>query len=161
MVDYEDINGDGIPELIVNNHETDDDLNGIYAYGFPSSDWMYGDFTRTTLANEFHNAFSLFVPAMSPGFTYPFYPSTNPAKGEAAHMLVAGDGDYTAHIMTPTDHDMHYDVDTIKDMGGTVGALCFADLDGDGWNEVWIPDYDNGLIELFNFAPDSQQKTKD
>jgi len=40
---YEDINGDGIPELIVNNHEEDDDLNGIFMYEFPE-DWMTGNF---------------------------------------------------------------------------------------------------------------------
>ena len=76
------------------------------------------------------------------------------ADDEPAHILVAGDGDYTAHIMTPTNADTYaYDMDTIKDMGGTVGALCFGDLDGDGWQEVWVPNYDKGKIELFNFAP--------
>lgn len=44
MVNYSDINGDGINELLVNNHETDDSLNGVYAYQFPSN-WMAGQFT--------------------------------------------------------------------------------------------------------------------
>jgi len=30
----------------------------------------------------------------------------------------------------------------IEDADGTVGALAFSDLDGDGWVEVWMPNYD-------------------
>lgn len=72
-VTYADINGDGIAELMVNNHEKKDSQTGIWAYSFPS-DWMTGTFTKHTIATNFHNAFSLTVPNMSPGFPYPFYP---------------------------------------------------------------------------------------
>lgn len=139
--------------MIVNNHEEDEDTNGIYAYHFPSN-WMTGIFTRTTLASHFKNKFNLFVPGMAPGFVYPFHPETSYSKHEAAHILIAGDGDYTAHIMTSTDTKTYaYDLDTLVEMKGTVGALCFDDVDNDGWQEVWVPDYNNGKIEMFNFAP--------
>lgn len=72
-VTFADINGDGQRELMVNNHETDDSTNGIWAYEMPNY-WMTGEFKKHTIATEFHNAFSLTVPNMAPGFPYPFYP---------------------------------------------------------------------------------------
>jgi len=150
-VTYADINNDGVKELIVNNHEKKDKTDGIWAYHFPT-DWMKGDFTRTTLASNFKNKFSLLIPNMAPGFPYPFYPNTSHQGKERAHILVAGDGDHTAHLMTPTDSDFEYELDTIKEMKGTVGALTFDDLDGNKWQEVWVPDYDNSLIEAFVFS---------
>jgi hypothetical protein len=55
--------------------------------------------------------------------------------------------------MTPTDPaNFGYVNDTIKEEKGTVGALTFDDLDKDGWNELWVPDYDSSLIEVFKFS---------
>lgn len=75
QVTYADLNGDGIKELMVNNHETDDSTNGIWSYDMPD-DWMTGEYTKHTLATNFKNAFSITVPNMAPGFPYPFFPET-------------------------------------------------------------------------------------
>lgn len=159
-VTYADLNGDGVKELMVNNHETDNSTNGIWAYTFPK-DWMNGEFTKNTIATGFKNKFSLTVPNMSPGFPYPFYPLTfdEHRYDIPAHILVAGDGDYTAHILTPTEpQTFGWEVDTFKEMKGTVGALTWADLDEDYWNEVWVPDYDNNKMEVFKLHdPASEQ----
>ena len=72
-VSYTDINADGIKELIVNNHEKDYKVNGIWCYTFPE-DWMTGDFEKVTLTTGFKNKFSVSMTNMAPGFTYPFYP---------------------------------------------------------------------------------------
>ena len=40
----------------------------------------------------------------------------------------------------------------IKNEGGTVGALAFSDLDGNGWQEMWVPNYDGSFIEVFLFS---------
>lgn len=72
-VTFADLNGDGIRELMVNNHETDDSTNGIWAYEQPKY-WMTDEWTKRTLATDFKNAFSVVVPNMAPGFPYPFYP---------------------------------------------------------------------------------------
>lgn len=70
-VSYTDLNGDGIKELMVNNHEKDDSTNGIWAYEMPTY-WMTGDFKKRTIATDFKNAFSITVPNMAPGFPYNF-----------------------------------------------------------------------------------------
>lgn len=96
---------------------------------------------------------------MSPGFPYEFYPEVSRQYRDPAHILVAGDGDHTAHIMTPTDpRYFGYSLDTIKEENGTVGALTWADLDKDGWNEVWVPDYDSSIIEVFKFSALTQDE---
>lgn len=51
-IEYVDINGDGTAELLVNNHETDDDSTGVYAYELPK-DWMTGEYTKHTIASGF------------------------------------------------------------------------------------------------------------
>lgn len=55
--------------------------------------------------------------------------------------------------MTPkiTD-DWLWDRDILKDAKGTVAGLAWDDLDNDGWNEVWVPDYDFGKIEVFKLS---------
>ena len=95
-----DLNNDGNLELLVNNHESDDKTNGIWAYSVPS-DPMTGDFIKYTIASDFKNARSLMVANMAPGFPYAVWPNGK-KKGERAHILVAGDGDHKAHVLQPT-----------------------------------------------------------
>jgi len=112
---------------------------------------MKGEWKKTTLASNFINKFSIAVPNMAPGFPYAFYPKVADKGHKPAHILVAGDGDHTAHIMTPTSK-LVYDRDPIKDEGGTVGALTWGDLSGNGWNELFVPNYDKSYVEVFTFS---------
>ena len=128
-----DLNNDGNRQLLVNNHETDDSKNGIWAYEFPK-DPMNDEWTRKTIASNFHNAFSLTVPNMSPGFAYAIWPNGK-GRHERAHIFVAGDGDHSAHALYPSGDKSEFEyTDTIfSDAKGTVGALAFSDLDEDDW----------------------------
>ena len=145
-----DLNNDGNRQLLVNNHETKDAKNGIWAYEFPA-DPMNDDWSRQTIASNFHNAFSIFVPQMSPGFGYAICPKGTCKKGERQHILIAGDGDHSAHALYPTGDasKFEYENTIFDDAKGTVGAMCFSDLDQDGWLEVWVPNYDKDTIELY------------
>ena len=147
-----DLNSDGNKQLLVNNHETKDKKTGIWAYEFPN-DIMNDEWTRQTIASDFHNAFSLTVPNMSPGYTYAIYPNGY-HKNERAHILVAGDGDHKAHALYPSgDSSVFEYTDTVfSDAKGTVGAMTFSDLDEDGWQEVWVANYDKGYVELFELS---------
>merc|ERR1711957_116154 len=137
-------------QLLINNHEKDDKTNGVFAYTFPKN-LMTGTWVKTTLASNFKNKFSLLVPNMAPGFPYTFWPKVSDEGKKPGHILVAGDGDYSAHIMTHTGK-LTYDRDLIKDFGGTVGAITWADIDNDGWNEVFIPNYDKSYVEIFKVS---------
>ena len=102
------------------------------------------------------------VPAMSPGFPYAIWPNGK-HEGERAHIFVAGDGDYKAHILYPDGDsatDFGYTDVVMSDAKGTVGALAFSDLDNDGWTEVWLPNYDKGYVELFKISASTEEGLK-
>lgn len=117
--------------------------------------------TRKTISSNFHNAFSLTVPNMSPGFAYAIWPNGK-GKEERAHIFVAGDGDYSAHALYPSGDRSEFEyTDTIfSDADGTVGALAFSDLDEDDWQEIWMPNYDKGYIELFKLSKTAASEEK-
>ena len=148
-----DLNGDGNRQLLINNHETKDELNGIWAYKFPK-DLMIDNWERETIASNFHNVFSLIQPNHSPGFAYAIYPH-GLHKSERAHILVAGDGDYSAHCLYPRGDSSAFEyTNTIfMNAGGTVATLETSDLDKNDWIEVWMPNYDKSYIELFTLSP--------
>ena len=146
-----DMNGDGKRQLLVNNHETDNTKAAVFVYTVPD-DIMTGDFEKFTIANDFKNAWSLFIPNMAPGFPYAVYPDGDTSK--PAHVLIAGDGDHSMHCMVPSgDRDkFEYTDNIVIDAGGTVGALAFQDLNDDGWLEVLMPNYDKGYIEVWTIS---------
>jgi len=45
-----------------------------------------------------------------------------------------------------------FDRELIKKLGGTVGSITYADTDGDGWLEFFVPNYDSGYIEVYEFC---------
>jgi len=91
---------------------------------------------------------------MAPGFPYSVWPKVDEwGKGDST-IIVAGDGDYTFHVMTPdAGVDTVYGDYFTKNEKGTVGALAYQDLDNDGWLEVFVPNYDKSYVEVFKFSP--------
>ena len=83
---------------------------------------------------------------MCPGFPYVVQPS----KQSPSHILVAGDGDHSAHLLRPQG-DGTFKRETIKNLGGTVGALATYDFNNDGFLEFFVPNYDNNYIEVYEF----------
>ena len=119
---------------------------------------MNDDWTRYTVASNFHNAFSMTVPNMAPGFAYAVWPQGY-KKHERAHIFVAGDGDHAAHALYPTGDSSQFEYENtiFDDAKGTVGCLAFSDLDEDGWQEIWVPNYDKGTIELFKLSAKAEE----
>lgn len=97
---YTTISKGAKPQILVNNHEEEDAKTAVYVYDVPE-DLMNGEFKRTKIASGFKNAFNLFVPNMAPGFCYPVFPKVANEGKEDAYILVAGDGDYSAHVLKP------------------------------------------------------------
>jgi len=142
----------------MNNHEKDSTTNGIWAYTVPA-DLMTGDFDKYTITTGFVNARSLTVQNMSPGFIYAVWPDTATEGSDRAHILIAGDGDHSVSIASPTGNaeNFEYSRVAIKNEGGTVGALAFSDLDGNQWQEMWVPNYDDAFIEVYLFSAAAQE----
>lgn len=132
-------------KLLVNNHETDNSKAAIFLYEVPS-DLFKGQYPRKVIASGFVNAFSVFIPNMCPGFLYPVTPKT----GAKTHILVAGDGDYSAHLLRP-DGQGGFNRDLIKNLGGTVGSIATYDFNNDGFIEFFVANYDNNYIDVYQF----------
>lgn len=130
-------------QLLVNNHETDNTKAAIFLYEVPA-DLFGGSFARKVIASGFKNAFALLIPNMCPGFPYAFKPSVDLPK----HILVAGDGDYSAHFMRP-DGLGGFKRELVKNLGGTVGSITVYDFNNDGFMEFLVPNYDQSYIEVF------------
>lgn len=152
-----ELNGDGKKQLLVNNHEKKDEDTGIWIYDFPEDfDFIHGEFKKTKIAGDFKNASSFFIKNMSPGFPYVVWPKVEEKGEKMANIVVAGDGDYTAHLMSPRGKG-DYGIEDIKFLGGTVGSICFDDLDGDGLLDLFIPNYDQNYIEFYRFEEKNEE----
>ena len=86
-----------------------------------------------------------------------FYPCG--AAGEAGSkpwVSVAGDGAQKFYIVSPiapTDTaDWRYNTSVLYDCKGTVGQQSFADLNGDGCVEMFVPCYDSSTVAVFSFS---------
>jgi hypothetical protein len=154
MVRIEDLMGDGKLQLLVTNHDHKEEVARVVAYEIPE-DIKDGTYTKHVLASGFKTKFSITPGAASPGFAYGFYPRTN---GEGPkHILLEGDGSHQVYLLSPVqDQRLAYDIKTVTDIGGTVGALLIRDLDGDGIMDVLVANNDDNEIISFTFAEGEQ-----
>lgn len=151
-VKYVDIDGDGKKELLVNNHEKDNKKAGVFLYYVPE-DLFEGAFTKHIIASGFKNAFSVTGMNMCPGFPYEVYPDITKKNGQA-HILIAGDGDHSAHLLRPSeDPEKLYEREVIRDFGGTIGAITVSDVSqaNGQWLQFFVANYDKNYIEVFEF----------
>ncbi|KAJ8298842.1 hypothetical protein KUTeg_022902 [Tegillarca granosa] len=70
-------------------------------------------------------------------------------------ILLSGDDNGRAYLLVPTsasNTDWSYNLTTFLDAGdGTVGELTYADVDNDGFNEVFVPSYSTNELFVFKF----------
>ena len=44
-------------------------------------------------------------------------------------------------------------METVIYVGNTVGGISVGDVDGDGYADFFVPNYDDGQVNAFTFAP--------
>jgi len=110
---------------------------------------MNGEFKQHVIAKDFDAKWTLFGNIGAPGYPYIFYPS---GKEEGrAHILLCGHGDYKGYLLTPTGDasQFEYEKGVFADTKGVVGSMTTGDLDGDGYPEVYLANYQKGYVEVF------------
>ena len=115
---------------------------------------MTGEFEKFVIARNFKPVWSLLGKNRTPSYPYPVYPDGY-EPNKRAHILVAGSGDYRASILIPTGDDpskFEYEKKEIVDAKGIVGALATADVDGNGWLEMYMANYNKGYVEAFTMS---------
>ncbi|KAK7093644.1 uncharacterized protein [Littorina saxatilis] len=148
-----DLNQDGTLDLLVTNNALKD--ASLFAYTVPS-DFRKDHFPRRTLATGFTSRTSGQGHG-APGSAVVVYPKSSHTASQKPLILVSGDDDGQAYLIKPASNgvsDWSYQQSKFLDVGtGTVGGISCADVDGDGYNEVFVPAYTEGAVHVFTFKP--------
>ena len=144
-----DVNGDGKVDLLISNHQGDGS-GGVYAYEIPADITNPKAYTRHTLASGFPVTESGFNQA-APGSATAFYP-TPAHKSGPPYIALAGDAAQIAYILVPGTTAWSYTTTELYNCGCTVGKLAVADVNNDGYMEIIVPCYDNGVLAAFTFG---------
>ncbi|KAI8839921.1 hypothetical protein BC829DRAFT_447062 [Chytridium lagenaria] len=154
-VEVVDVNGDGKPELLVTNHQgsSETPTGSVYAYEIPS------DITAPSTSWVKHTLLDK-IPVLqggmnqaSPGSPHAFQPKVG-GTGKP-WIAVSGDGSQKVHLLAPTSEnpaDWTYTATVLHDCKNTAGGITVADTNKDGWSEVYIPCYDNGILTAYTFT---------
>jgi len=145
-----DLDGDGVEELLVTNHQETIDESAVFAYEVPWGDLQKGEYKKHVLAiNIFYTVLSSDGVA-SPGFARAFHPQVGTTTGPK-HIIVAGDGSLDVWHLRPTGERFGYEARQVAEPRGTTGELLLDDFDGDGIMDVLVPDNDNWDLRLITF----------
>lgn len=138
----EDLNADGVDDLMVANHIADAG-GSLLAYDGANDFKKYTIGTGYTVTEPGNNQ-------ASPGFAKAFSPSTR-YQG-APYILLAGDGAQKAYMYTPTSEDFVYEETLVGAYNGTIGLVAVGDVDGDGVAEAFFSNWDEGEVTAWTFS---------
>ncbi|XP_052799628.1 uncharacterized protein LOC128231181 [Mya arenaria] len=150
-VDVADLNGDGRPDLLV----TTNGNNGtLLAYEIPD-DFRTGKFVKHTIAVGFSPR-SKSIGKGAPGSAIAVHPQ--PAKNTSKPViLLSGDDDGRAYVFEAASQDpaaWAYNKQVFFDAGdATVGELSAADVDNDGYTDVFVPSFNGNEVIVYSFRP--------
>lgn len=150
-----DLDADGKDEIVVNSHSDKPADSVVLAYEIPpAGSLLSGSYVRHVLASGFNTTEGGFGPQASPGFVTPVFPTTTPSSSERPLLVVAGDGAQSGFLLVPAQGSKwDYTLELIVDVHGVVGIIAAGDVNLDGYTDLFIPDYDSGVIYAYTFAP--------
>ena len=141
--------------LLVNDHVGGNGTNnGVWIYEFPPNfpSVLGGEFKKTQIASGFNTTNS--PGAGAPGFIYPFNIMTDSNK--PYNIAIAGDGNYFAYELTLIDENTKtYSKNIIRTIPGTCGTLAIGDVNNDGYNELFMPFYEDGIVYVYTTNPNN------
>ena len=143
-----DLNNDSKLDILATNHQADSSAS-IYAYELPE-DPIHGQWTRHTLLTGIETR-NKGQGQGSPGSAFSFFPDPS-SQLRKPLILASGDGSQRVHFLSPVSEDpanWEYSESILLDVGSTIGQIAIADVDSDGFVEVFVPAYDAGRIEVF------------
>jgi len=146
-----DLNNDGIKELLVSSNRADG-KGAILVYEVPAN-YKAGNWPSRTLATGWV-PYNKWMPGKgSPGLSQTFYPTRDESKKPWIGVSTDDAGDFL--ILTPTSEapdNWNYTTNQIYHTKGTLGSFDVSDLDGDGFNEVVVADYNKGKLLFYTFG---------
>jgi len=128
----------------VTNHDGTASKNGLFLYEFPASGSLFDtsvEWTKRVLDSNFPITQKGMNQA-SPGQVY--YVNGN--------IFLSGDGSQSAYYYT---YGTGYEVtrNLLIKTSGVVGTLEVADVNHDGYLDIFVPDYTDDIVHVFTAAP--------
>jgi len=154
--EFVDMNKDGRRDLLVTINQN---VNGsMWIYEIPD-DFKNGVYTKHPIAIGFDSTSGL-PGGGSPGSAFAIYPTIAAEEaGGKPWILLSGDDDGRLYYFTPLSEDPnnweYSERRVLVDEGieNIIGRPSTADLDGDGYNEMFIPSYFANKIIMMTWAP--------
>lgn len=150
-VDIVDLDDDGVEELLVTNHQGPDDevLPAVFAYEVNWNDLVKGEYPRHTLTYGPSENKVNTRGVGAPGFAHGFYPAAGMSGPK--YIYAAGDGAFDVWILQPK-AGKRFEYETkIIDINGTTGEILRYDFDGDGIQDLLVPDNDFWGLHVVTF----------
>ena len=160
-----DLNGDGSPEILATNNRADG-RGGVFVYEPPAGDWRIGAWTKHVLSRGWRPKSSwLPKPGQgAPGTCFPVWlpsargaaPSKPTLLGNKPTIVFSTDDGGQVVQLVPRSNasdDWQYDNMTITTSPeGTIGSPTALDVDGDGWPELFVPNYNQGTLDMWSWG---------
>ncbi|CAH1790844.1 unnamed protein product [Owenia fusiformis] len=148
-----DMNNDGKPDVLFTINAAEN--GSIWILETPD-DFKTGTFIRHKLADGFDSRSGL-MGGGNPGSMKAFYPNERDTS-KKPYIMMSGDDGGTAYILTPKSErkdDWEYELHTMLDEGEGViiGKLSAADVDGDGYTEIFASSYTNEKVHVYSYGP--------
>mmetsp|Transcript_35644 Transcript_35644/g.65325 ORF Transcript_35644/g.65325 Transcript_35644/m.65325 type:complete len:445 (-) Transcript_35644:49-1383(-) len=164
---WADLNGDGRTDLVATNHLNQNGSVFAYTWSGPAGSLSESN-TRVdkhVLATGY-SATTTEAGKASPGDAIPFFPKAKNNTQKKPFIVVSADNGNYVDVLIPAvpedPHDWTYRKELLEYMGGDVGSIAIGDTDGDGWNELFVPVYDNGQVVKYTIRNEaSPQVTED
>merc|ERR1739838_1043697 len=148
-----DVNQDGREDLLTSTWSQLGDPGALLAYEIPDN-WQDAS---QWVEHELRTGYKDFpLPGKgSPGTAVAFWPTSH--KTGKPYIFVSGDDDGNYFVESATSEDVNdwtYKQTLVYEQrSGTVGSFAIADVNGDGYNEVFLSVYQNQFIRVMTYAP--------
>jgi len=146
-----DINRNGNPNLLVTSVAQNGGV--VEVWDIPNDFRTVGQYVRRVIASGFTSR-NGGVNGRTPKVARPFYPTNNLAR--KPWIMVAGGDDGRAYYLRPQSEvatNWAYTLITVVDHGPNqeVGGMTAADIDGDGFTELFVSVRNKNVVQVFSF----------
>ncbi|XP_076811235.1 uncharacterized protein LOC143455832 isoform X2 [Clavelina lepadiformis] len=151
-VEMVDVNQDGKLDLLTTTWSQSGKPGAVLAYEVPDGDWTTATWPKHIIQDGYKSF--LIAGSGSPGSANIFWPSRDMEEDRKPYIMVSGDDDGNAYVLTANSEDSSdwsYTQTTIYKDNGTIGGIGIADVDGDGYTEIFIPAYTVKKIAVMSY----------